>query len=67
MNPITFLWRLRKLAIKPPAPYKLAIRRPATMVARMNMEAAQLVERRVPFDLKELAMGRTASLVGCAW
>ena len=67
MNPLRFLWRMRVVATKVPAPYRYAGRRPATAAARGAMEAALLTERRTPFDLKELAMTRTASLVGCTW
>lgn len=67
MNPLRFLWRMRRVATQVPAPYRFAARRPATMLARGTMEAALVLERRTPFDLKELAMTRTASLVGCTW
>jgi formate dehydrogenase assembly factor FdhD len=68
MKPLRFLWRMRVLATKGvPAPYKLAARRPVTLIARGAMETALVVERRTPFDLKELAMGRVASLIGCTW
>lgn len=67
MKLLRFLWRLRGILTVFPAPYRFAGRRPVTMLARGAMETALVVERRTPFDLKELAMTRTAGLVGCAW
>ena len=67
MNPLRLAWRLRRILTKPPAPYRLARKRPVTMAARVAMETALMWEQRTPIDLKELAMTRTSSLIGCTW
>ena len=67
MNPLRFLWAVRRVVTRPPTAYRLGLRRPATLLARLQMEGALLLEGRAPFDLKQLAALRTAALVGCTW
>ncbi len=50
-----------------PTPYRRAARSLPALATKLAGESLLPAARQVPFDLKQLASLRAASLVGCTW
>lgn len=67
MSLTAYLKFARSAPRRMPKPYREASRSLPSLVSKLVGESLLPMSRQVPFDLKQLASLRTASLVGCTW